>query len=124
MSGNLDGIVDSLSDLSVGDLAKVAKMLQEKWGVSGAAPVAAAGSVAGAAPVASEKSSFDIMLTSAGASKIAVIKVVREITGLSLTEAKAIVDGAPKALQSGVEKAKAEEIKAKLEQAGASVELK
>lgn len=121
----LSEVVKILSDLKIGEVAKLVKMLEEEWGVSAAAPVAVAGAVAGgASETAAEKTSFDVVLKSAGSSKIAVIKVIRELTGLSLPEAKAIADGAPKDVKNGVDKAKAEEMKQKLEAAGASVELK
>ena len=121
----LSEVVKILSDLKIGEVAKLVKMLEEEWGVSAAAPVAVAGAAAGgASEAAAEKSSFDVVLKSAGSSKIAVIKVIRELTGLSLPEAKAIADGAPKDVKNGVDKAKAEEMKQKLEAAGASVELK
>lgn len=120
MAANLEKIVDDLSALSVIEAAELAKMLEEKWGVSAAAPVAAA---AAAAPV-EEKDSFDVILASAGDNKINVIKEVRAITGLGLKEAKDLVEGAPKPLKEGVAKAEADELKAKLEAAGAKVELK
>ena len=123
---DLNEVVKTLSDLKISDVAKLVKMLEEEWGVSAAAPMVVAGGAAGASADAgaAEKSSFNVMLKNAGASKIAVIKVVRELTGLSLPEAKAIVDGAPKAVKEGVAKADADAMKAKLEEAGASVELK
>ena len=118
-------VVKVLSDLKISDAAKLVKMLEEEWGVSASAPVVmSGGAAAGASEATSEKTSFDVMLASVGTSKIAVIKVVREITGLSLPEAKAIVDGAPKAVKTGVDKAQAEEMKKKLEEAGAVIELK
>ena len=122
----LSEVVKVLSDLKIGEVAKLVKMLEEEWGVSAAAPVAVAGgAVAGGdAGAAAEKTAFDVVLKSAGASKIAVIKVIREVTGLSLPEAKAIADGAPKDVKNGVDKATAEDIKKKLEDAGATVELK
>ena len=120
----LSEVVKVLSDLKIGDVAKLVKMLEEEWGVSAAAPVAVAGAVAGGETAGAEKSTFDVVLKSAGSSKIAVIKVIREITGLSLPEAKAIADGAPKDVKVGVDKAGAEEMKKKLEEAGATVELK
>ncbi|WP_435640422.1 50S ribosomal protein L7/L12 [Micavibrio aeruginosavorus] len=121
MAANLEKLVDDLSALTVLEAADLAKMLEEKWGVSAAAPVAAAG--AGAAPV-EEKDSFDVVLTDAGANKINVIKEVRAITGLGLKEAKDLVEGAPKPLKEGAAKADAEEIKKKIEAAGGKVELK
>ena len=122
MAANLEKIVDDLSALTVLEAADLAKMLEEKWGVSAAAPVAAAGAAGPAA--AEEKDSFDVQLSEAGANKINVIKVVREVTGLGLKEAKDLVDGAPKMVKEGVSKADAEELKKKLEEAGAKVELK
>ena len=123
MAANLDKIVDDLSALTVLEAAELAKMLEDKWGVSAAAPVAVAAAGAAAAP-AEEKDSFDVQLTDAGANKINVIKVVREVTGLGLKEAKDLVDGAPKMVKEGAAKAEAEELKKKLEEAGAKVELK
>jgi large subunit ribosomal protein L7/L12 len=121
----LNEVVKVLSDLKITEVAELVKMLEKEWGVSAAAPVAVAGgAVAGDAGASAEKSSFDVVLKSAGAGKIAVIKVVREITGLGLGEAKALVDGAPKNVKDGVSKADAEEMKKKLEEAGATVELK
>ena len=117
---DLQKIVDDLSGLTVLEAAELAKLLEEKWGVSAAAPVAAA---AAAAP-AEEKTEFTVMLIEAGANKIGSIKEVRAITGLGLKEAKDLVEGAPKPVKEGVNKAEAEEIKKKLEAAGASVELK
>lgn len=121
MAANLDKIVDDLSALTVMEAADLAKKLEEKWGVSAAAPVAAAG--AGPA-AAEEKDSFDVILTGPGDNKINVIKVVREVTGLGLKEAKDLVDGAPKPIKEGLPKAEAEELKKKLEAAGAKVEMK
>ena len=126
LSKDAQGILDAVKTLSVLDLANLVKHMEEEFGVSAAAPVAvaAAGAAGGEAAAAEEKDSFDVELTSAGSQKIAVIKVVREITGLGLKEAKELVDGAPKAVKEGVKKDEAEEIKTKLEEAGASVELK
>jgi ribosomal protein L7/L12 len=123
---DLNKIVDDLSALSVIEAAELSKLLEEKWGVSAAAPVAAAAAapVAGDAAPAEEKSEFDIVLAEAGSNKIAVIKEVRTITGLGLKEAKDLVEGAPKPLKQGVAKAEAEEMKKSLETAGAKVELK
>ena len=123
---NKDQIIEAIEQMSVLDLAELVKALEEKFGVSAAAPVAvaAAAPAAGGAAAAAEKDEFDVVLTSAGASKIGVIKVVREITGLGLKEAKDIVDGAPKAVKEKVAKADAEAMKKKLEDAGATVELK
>ena len=122
MAANLEKLVDDLSALSVIEAADLAKLLETKWGVSAAAPVAAAGAAA-AAP-AEEKDSFDVVLEAAGDNKINVIKVVREITGLGLKEAKDLVEGAPKAVKEGAAKADAEGFKKKLEEAGAKVALK
>ena len=121
---NLAKIVDELSALSVMEAAELSKLLEEKWGVSAAAAPVAVAAVAGGAEAAEEKDEFDIVLASAGAQKINVIKEVRAITGLGLKEAKDLVDGAPKPVKEGVGKAEAEEIKKKLEEAGATVELK
>lgn len=123
---NLDKIVDDLSALSVLEAAELSKMLEEKWGVSAAAPVAVAAAAGGAAggEVAEEKDSFSVVLTAAGDKKINVIKEVRAITGLGLKEAKDLVEGAPKEVKGDVAKSEAEEMKKKLEDAGASVELK
>ena len=125
MATNLDKIVEELSKLTVLEAAELSKKLEEVWGVSAAAPVAvaAAAAPAGAAAV-EEKTEFDVVLTDAGASKIGVIKVVRELTGLGLTEAKAVVESAPKAVKEAVSKDEAQKMKAKLEEAGAKVELK
>ena len=119
---DLNKIIDQLSKLTVVEAADLSKQLEEKWGVTAAAPAAAA-PAAGAAP-AEEKSEFTIFLNSAGDKKINVIKEVRAITTLGLKEAKDLVEGAPKEVKSGVNKKEAEEIKAKLEAAGAKVELK
>src|SRR5690606_19509428 len=123
---DLAKIVDDLSKLTVLEAAELSKMLEEKWGVSAAAPVAvaAAGGAAAAAAPVEEKTEFDVILTEAGAQKINVIKEVRAITGLGLKEAKDLVEGAPKAVKEAVSKADAEKIKAQLEGAGAKVELK
>ena len=123
---DLAKIVDQLSELTVLEAAELAKMLEEKWGVSAAAPVAVAavGGAAGGAADAPEKDSFDVVLAEAGANKINVIKVVREVTGLGLKEAKDLVDGAPKTVKEALSKADAEELKKKLEEAGAKVEVK
>ncbi len=122
---DLKSIVDQLSALTVLEAAELAKMLEETWGVSAAAAVAvAAGPAAAAAPAAEEQTEFDVILTGDGGKKINVIKEVRAITGLGLTEAKTLVEGAPKAVKEGVSKADAEKIKKQLEEAGATVELK
>ncbi len=120
-------LVDQLSGLTVLEIADLVKQLEEKWGVSAAAPVAvaAAGPAGAAAPPAEEKTSFDVVLTEAGTNKIAVIKEVRAaVAGLGLAEAKALVEGAPKTLKEGVTKEEAAEIKKKIEAAGAKVEIK
>ena len=122
---DLAKIVDDLSALTVLEASELSKMLEEKWGVSAAAPAAAAaGPAAAAAAPVEEKTEFDVILTNFGDNKINVIKEVRAITSLGLGEAKALVEGAPKAVKEGVNKAEAEEIKKKLEAAGAKVELK
>ena len=120
---DLNKIIDDLSSLTVVEAAELSKQLEEKWGVTAASAVAAAPAAAGAAP-AEEKDDFTVMLTSAGDKKINVIKEVRALTALGLKEAKDLVEGAPKEVKSGVNKKEAEEIKAKLEAAGAKVELK
>jgi len=118
-------VIEYLSTLNVMDLAKLVKTLEEKWGVE-AAPVAVAAPAAAAGPAEAveEKTEFDVILSGAGDKKIQVIKVVREVTSLGLKEAKAVVDGAPSPVKEGVPKDEAEEIKKKLEEAGASVEIK
>ena len=121
---DLQKIVDDLSSLTVLEAAELAKLLEEKWGVSAAAAVAVAGPAAAAAAPAEEKTEFTVMLTAAGEKKIEVIKEVRAITGLGLTEAKTLVVSAPKAIKEAVSKAEAEEIKKKIEEAGGTVELK
>ncbi|WP_017666759.1 50S ribosomal protein L7/L12 [Sandarakinorhabdus sp. AAP62] len=123
---DLNSIVEQLSALTVLEAAELAKMLEEKWGVSAAAAVAvAAGPAAAAAgPAAEEQTEFDVVLTGDGGKKINVIKEVRAITGLGLTEAKTLVESAPKAVKEGVSKADAEKFKKQLEEAGATVELK
>jgi large subunit ribosomal protein L7/L12 len=120
---DLAKLVDELSGLTVLEAAELSKMLEEKWGVSAAAPVAAAAAGAPAA-AAEEKTAFDVILAGAGAQKINVIKVVRELTGLGLKEAKDLVEGAPKPVKTGVAKDEAESIKKKLTEAGATVEVK
>jgi large subunit ribosomal protein L7/L12 len=119
-------IVEDLSQLTVLEAAELAKALEEAWGVSAAAAVAVAAPAAGggAAEAAEEKTEFDVILTGDGGKKIQVIKEVRAITGLGLTEAKALVEGTPKAIKEGVNKAEAEDIKSKIEAAGGTVELK
>ena len=121
---DLNKIIDELSTLTVVEAAELSKQLEEKWGVTAAAPVAAAPAGGAAAPAGEEKSEFSLFLASAGDKKINVIKEVRAITGLGLKEAKDLVEAAPKELKSGVAKKEAEEIKKKLEAAGAKVELK
>jgi large subunit ribosomal protein L7/L12 len=123
---DLDNLVKQLSELTVIEAADLAKKLEEEWGVSAAAPVAVAAvaDAGGNAGAAEEKTEFDVVLTAAGDKKINVIKEVRAITGLGLKEAKEVVESAPKAVKEGVAKEEAEEIKGKLEAAGASVELK
>ena len=121
---DLAKLVDELSALTVMEAADLSKMLEEKWGVSAAAAVAVAAPGAAAAAAAEEKTEFDVILADAGANKINVIKEIRTITQLGLKEAKDLVDGAPKTVKEGAPKAEAEEIKAKLEAAGAKVELK
>src|SRR3982750_1451601 len=121
---DLAKIVDDLSKLTVMEAAELSKLLEEKWGVSAAAPVAVAGPAAGPAVVAEEKTEFTVQLTAAGDKKIEVIKEVRAITGLGLKEAKDLVEGAPKPVKEGVNKADAEKFKAQLEKAGAKVDLK
>ncbi len=119
----IENIIEEIKALNVMELADLVKAIEEEFGVSAAAPVAvAAGPAAGAA--VEEKTEFDVILTSAGASKIGVIKVVRELTGLGLKEAKELVESAPKAIKEGASKEDAEAIKAKLEEAGAQVEVK
>lgn len=121
---DLNKIVEDLSKLSVLEAAELAKLLEEKWGVSAAAPVAVAAAGGAGAAAAEEKDSFDVILEEAGANKINVIKEVRAITGLGLAEAKALVDGAPKAVKEGANKEDAAKFKAQLEAAGAKVSVK
>jgi large subunit ribosomal protein L7/L12 len=121
---DLNKIIDELSTLTVVEAAELSKQLEEKWGVTAAAPAAAAPAGAAAAPAGEEKSEFSIFLASAGDKKINVIKEVRAITGLGLKEAKDLVEAAPKEIKGGVAKKEAEEFKKKLEAAGAKVELK
>ena len=117
-------LVDQLSELTILEAAELAKALEEKWGVSAAAAVAAAPVAAAAGPAAEEKTEFDVILTGDGGKKINVIKEVRAITGLGLGEAKALVEGAPKAVKEGVNKDEAEKLKKQIEDAGGTVELK
>jgi large subunit ribosomal protein L7/L12 len=123
---DLNALVDQLSELTVLEAAELSKLLEEKWGVSAAAAVAAAPAGAGgaAAPAAEEQTEFDVILTGDGGKKIYVIKEVRAITALGLTEAKTLVESAPKAVKEGVSKDEAEKIKKQLEEAGATVEIK
>jgi large subunit ribosomal protein L7/L12 len=126
----IEEIAEQLDKLSLLDAAKLSKLLQEKWGVSAAAPVAvaampgAAGAAGGGAAAAEEKTEFDVILGAAGDKKIQVIKVVRELTGLGLKEAKDLVDGAPKPVKEKVTKAEADDMKKKLEEQGATVQVK
>ncbi|KQT33415.1 50S ribosomal protein L7 [Sphingomonas sp. Leaf412] len=122
---DLNALVESLSELTVLEAAELSKLLEEKWGVSAAAAVAAPAAGGGAAaPAVEEKTEFDVILTGDGGKKINVIKEVRAITGLGLTEAKSLVESAPKAVKEGVSKDEAEKVKKQLEEAGATVELK
>ena len=121
---DINALVEQLSALTVLEAADLSKALEEKWGVSAAAAVAVAGPAAAAAPVAEEQTEFDVILTGDGGKKINVIKEVRAITGLGLTEAKTLVESAPKAVKEGVNKDEANKVKAQLEAAGATVELK
>ena len=118
----IEQILEAIEQMKVTELNELVKAAEEKFGVSASAPVMVAGAAAGAA--AEEKTEFDVVLANAGASKVKVIKVVREVTGLGLKEAKDLVDNAPKTLKEGVSKEEAEEMKAKLEEAGATVEVK
>ena len=124
MAVNLEKIVDQLSELSVLEAAELSKLLEEKWGVTAATAAAPVAAVAGDAAAAEEKTDFDVILEAAGGNKISVIKEVRTITGLGLKEAKDLVEAGGKAVKEGAPKAEAEEIKAKLEAAGATVVLK
>ena len=117
-------IMEAIESMTVLELSELVKALEEKFGVSAAAPVAVAAAAPAAAAAAEEKTEFDVILASAGASKINVIKVVREVAGLGLKEAKELVDGAPKAVKEKISKADADALKAKLEEAGATVEVK
>ncbi len=128
MSEKVTSVLDAIKELTVLEVSELVKAMEEEFGVSAAAPVAvaavAAGGAADAGAAAAEKSDFDVILADAGAEKVKVIKVVREITGLGLKEAKDLVDGAPKAVKEGASKEDAEAIKTKLEEVGAKVELK
>ena len=121
---NKDQIIEAIESMTVLELSELVKALEEKFGVSDAAPVAVAAAAPAAAEAAAEKTEFDVILASAGASKIGVIKAVREATGLGLKEAKALVDGAPAPVKEKISKADADALKAKLEEAGATVEIK
>ena len=126
MSEKVTKLIEDVKALTVLELSELVKALEEEFGVSAAAPVAVAAApvAGGAAPAGEEKTEFDVVLKAAGANKINVIKVVREVTGLGLKEAKELVDGAPKAVKEGVSKEEAEQIKSQLEEAGAEVEVK
>ncbi len=127
MAVSKEELVEALSNLKVLEVVELIKSLEEKWGVSAAAPVAVAavgGAAAAAAPAAEEKTEFNVTMTSFGANKVGVIKVIREITGLGLKEAKDLVEGVPSSVKEGVSKADAEAIKKKLEEAGAAAEIK
>ncbi|MEZ0344747.1 MAG: 50S ribosomal protein L7/L12 [Caldimicrobium sp.] len=130
MAVSKEEVIEFISNMTVLELSQFIKELEEKFGVTAAAPVAAVAAVPGAAPAgaeaapAEEKTEFDVILAEAGANKINVIKVVREITGLGLKEAKELVESAPKAVKTGISKAEAEEIKKKLEEVGAKIEIK
>ena len=121
---SVESILESIEKLTLLEAAELVKAMEEKFGVSAAAPVAVAAAPAAAAAAAEEKTEFDVILAEVGSEKVKVIKAVREITGLGLAEAKAVVDGAPKALKEGVSKEDAEAAKAKLEEVGAKVEIK
>ena len=121
---DIQSLVDQLSELTVLEAADLAKALEEKWGVSAAAAVAVAGPAGPAAPAEEEKTEFDVILVNDGGKKINVIKEVRAITALGLGEAKALVEGAPKPIKEGIPKAEAEELRKRLEEAGATVEVK
>ncbi|MBX3457166.1 MAG: 50S ribosomal protein L7/L12 [Candidatus Paracaedibacteraceae bacterium] len=124
MSANLDKIVEELSKLTVLEAAELSKKLEEHWGVTAAAPVAVAAVAGMAAEAAEAKTEFDVVLADAGANKINVIKVVREVTGLGLKEAKDLVEAAPKPVKTGVSKDEADKLKKQLEEAGAKVDVK
>ena len=127
MAATKEELIDALSNLKVMEVVDLIKALEEKWGVSAAAPVAVAaagGAAAAAAPAAEEKTEFNVTMTSFGANKVGVIKVIREITGLGLKEAKDLVEGVPSSVKEGVSKADADAIKKKLEEAGAAAEIK
>ena len=121
---DLNAILDSIKELKLLEVAELVKMMEDEFGVSAAAPVMVAGVAGDGAGAAEEKTEFDVVLADAGSAKLGVIKVVRELTGLGLKEAKALVDGAPNTVKEGASKDEAESMKAKLEEAGAKVELK
>lgn len=121
---DIQKILDDIKELKLLEVAELVKLMEEEFGVSAAAPVMVAGAASEGGAAAAEQSEFEVVLADAGASKLGVIKVVRELTGLGLKEAKELVDGAPKSLKTGVAKEEAEAMKAKLEEAGAKVELK
>ena len=121
---NLEQIIADIKELKLLEVAELVKMMEEEFGVSAAAPVAVAGAVAGGAAAAEEKTEFDVVLVDAGAGKLKGVKVVKELTGLGLKEAKDVVDGAPKTVKEACSKEEAESLKAALEEAGAKVELK
>ena len=123
-SEKITKFIEDIKALTVLELNELVKAIEEEFGVSAAAPVMVAGAAAAAAPAEEEKTEFDVILADAGASKMGVIKLVKDITGLGLKDAKALVDGAPKTIKEGVSKADAEDIKKKLEEAGAKVEVK
>ena len=126
MSEKVEKLIEEVKELTVLELSEVVKALEEEFGVSAAAPaaVAVAGPAAAGPAAAEEKTEFDVIITEAGQEKVKVIKVVKDLTGLGLKDAKAVVDGAPKAVKEGVSKDEADDIKAKLEEAGATVEVK
>ena len=124
MAVSKEDILETISNMSVMDVVDLISAMEEKFGVSAAAPVAVAAGPAAEAAVAEEQTEFSVMLTSFGSSKVPVIKAIREITGLGLKEAKDLVEGAPTAVKEGIEAAEAEELKKKLEEAGATVEVK
>jgi large subunit ribosomal protein L7/L12 len=127
MAASKEDILNAISNMTVMEIVDLVKMMEEKFGVTAAAPVAmvaAGGAAAAAAPAAEEKTEFNVTMTSFGANKVGVIKVIREITGLGLKEAKDLVEGVPSAVKEGVSKADAEAIKKKLEDAGAAAEIK
>jgi large subunit ribosomal protein L7/L12 len=124
MASSVDTVFDSLGKMTVLELVDLKNKIEEEWGITAAAPVAAAAPAAAAGEAVEEKSTFDVVLTNSGQAKIAVIKVVRAVTGLGLKEAKDLVDSAPAAVKEGVNQEEADAVKAQLEEAGASVELK